>query len=200
MGRKIAKKRPAVFLDRDGTVCMEKGYLDDVNDLELIPGAAQAIRKINDQGWVAVIITNQSGVAYGYFNEDTVRRINRELLNRLAAENAHIEGIYYCPHHPEGNPPYNIVCSCRKPAPGMIYRAAEELSIDIAQSVIIGDKFSDIQTAQNLGIRGIWVLTGYGQEEYHKYGRGKNSPDIHVAEDLKSAIDWWFREEVLHTS
>ncbi len=188
-------KSPAVFLDRDGTVCREVGYLSRVEDLELIPGAADAIGRLNRAGWKVVIISNQSGVARGYFTEEVVRRINAALIDLLKAENARVDGIYYCPHHPEGKPPYDRECDCRKPAPGQVHKAARDLGLDLSRSVVIGDKFSDVQTAHNLGIPGILVRTGYGEEEYRKYGEQWQQPPDFVARDIREAVDWWLARQ-----
>ena len=189
------KKVPAVFLDRDGTVCREMGYLSRVEDLQLLPGAAEAIRKLNRSGRKVVIVSNQSGVARGYFTEAVVHHINAALIELLKAEGARVDGIYFCPHHPEGQPPYNIECSCRKPATGQIRKAARDLHLDISRSVIIGDKFSDVQTGQNLGIPGILVLTGYGKEEYRKYqNKWRQAPD-YIARDIGEAVDWWLARQ-----
>ncbi len=186
-------KAPALFLDRDGTIIREAGYLQRMEDIEFLPGAVEAIRRINKAGWKCVIISNQSGVGRGYFSEETVRRINTELITLLRQEMAIIDGIYYCPHHPEGSPPYNIQCNCRKPAPGLVFKAAAELNIDIAASAIIGDKYSDVQTARRLGIPGILVLTGYGQVELDKIKQDGDEPPSHVEENLLDAVEWWFR-------
>ena len=113
----------AIFLDRDGTVCEEVGYLSDENKLRLIPGASKAIAMINQAGWKAIIVSNQSGIARGYMSTGEVERVNQRLLKILAEEGARIDGVYYCPHHPEGNSPYNIQCDCRKPGAGLLQKA-----------------------------------------------------------------------------
>lgn len=186
--------KPAFFLDRDGTVCEEVGYLSQVKDLRLIPGSAQAIRRIREAGWKAVIISNQSGVARGYLSEETVLTIHAALRKMLQHQGAEIDGIYYCPHHPQGNPPYNINCRCRKPESGMLLKAAEELHIDLKKSIVIGDKYSDVLTAQRLNIPGILVLTGFGKSEREKYQSSWEKEPVHIAENLSDAVRWWFNQ------
>jgi D,D-heptose 1,7-bisphosphate phosphatase len=186
------KKKPAFFLDRDGTICEEVGYLKDPKHLKLIPGSANAIRKINEAGWCTVVISNQSGVARGYMDENDVASVNQALISKLAEKNAFLDGIYYCPHHPKGNPPYKAECECRKPLPGMIYKAKTDLNIEIGKSVVIGDKFTDIQTAQNLNITGVLLLTGFGKEEYKKYHDGWQIPPTFIAKNLLDAVEWFF--------
>ncbi|HEX9114396.1 MAG TPA: HAD family hydrolase, partial [Nitrospirota bacterium] len=122
----------AVFLDRDGTVIEEVGYLSDLKQLRLIPGAAAAIRGLNDAGFKVVLVTNQSGVARGYFTEAFVRETHDLLEKMLGLEGARLDGVYYCPHHPKaGNSRYTVVCDCRKPGTGMLEQAARELGVDI---------------------------------------------------------------------
>ncbi len=187
-------KKPAVFIDRDGTVCEEVGYLSQVKDLRLIAGSAQAIRHIREAGWKAVIISNQSGVARGYLSEETVLTIHTTLRKMLQQQGAEIDGIYYCPHHPQGKPPYNIYCNCRKPESGMLLKAAEELHIDLKKSIVIGDKYSDVLTAQRLNIPGILVLTGFGKSERDKYHSNWEKEPAHIAENLSEAVRWWFNQ------
>ena len=186
-------KQPAVFLDRDGTVCEEVGYLREVKDLQLIPGSAQAIRKIRQAGWKVVIISNQSGVARGYLTEETVQTIHTALREMLQKEETEIDGIYYCPHHPKGNPPYNMQCDCRKPKAGMLKQATKDLDLDLNRSIVIGDKLSDVQTAQRLNIPGILVLTGFGKGELEKYQQNWEKKPDHIAENLLEAASWFLK-------
>ncbi len=188
----IHAKYPAVFLDRDGTICVEKNYLSKIEDLELIPGSAEAIHLLNKSGYKVVIISNQSGIAKGYLDEHTVKKINEALILELAKHKAQIDGIFYCPHHPKGFPPFNKKCLCRKPAPGMILKASQQLKLDVSQSVVIGDKLSDIETAHRLKIPGILVLTGYGKSQL------RNSSSIkpeYIANHLLDAVIWWLKKE-----
>ncbi len=160
------KRRPVVFLDRDGTINEEVGYLRHPESLKLIRGAAGALKALKAAGYALVVITNQSGVARGYFDLSDVSRVNKHLLRLLKKEGATVDAIYVCPHHPEGNrPPYNVLCSCRKPAPGLAQQAARDLDLDLTRAYVIGDKLVDLHLAHNLGARGILVLTGYGQRE-----------------------------------
>ncbi len=189
---KIPSTTPAVFMDRDGTVCEEVGYLRDVKNLRLIPGSAEAIRRINARGWKAVIISNQSGIARGYTTVEEVDHVNQALLDMLALEEARIDRVYYCPHHPQGNPPFNIECGCRKPANGMLTKAAQELDIDLSQSLVIGDKLSDVETAHRLHIPGILVRTGFGEQELRIHNTEGNSIPTFVAANLGEAIQRFF--------
>ncbi|MEK7374927.1 MAG: HAD family hydrolase, partial [Thermodesulfobacteriota bacterium] len=140
------KKQAAVFLDRDGTINEEVGYLDRIEKLRLIPGAAEAIRLINESGMKAIVVTNQSGVARKFFDEASVDEVHARLRDMLRAEGAFLDGVYYCPHHPtEGRGDYLRTCDCRKPAPGLLLRAAEELQLDLARSYMVGDTLKDIE-------------------------------------------------------
>jgi len=188
--------RKAIFLDRDGTVTEEVGYVNHPDRLKLIPGAAEAIKKINDSGMMAILITNQAGVAKGYFPEWMVHRVHEKLESLLRERGARLDRIYYCPHHPEGREKtYKIICACRKPAPGMIHMAEKELNIDVAKSYVIGDKYMDVELARKVGATGIMVLTGYGKGEYELFGNAwKLKPD-HISQDLSEAVDWILSRE-----
>lgn len=156
--------RIAVFFDRDGTLIEDVGYLRTPDEVRLIPGAAEAIRKLNDRQILTCVISNQSGVARGLLTEADLVLIHDRLQRMLASAGAHLDRIYYCPHHPtEGRPPYNIECTCRKPRTGMLQRAAGEFPIALEKSFVIGDKTLDIETAKAAGTRSILVLTGYGR-------------------------------------
>lgn len=190
------KKKIAVFLDRDGTVSEEADYLDNADMLRLLPRAAEAIRLINESGLLAVIVTNQSGIARGYFTEAVLNEIHNRMELLLKAEGAHVNGIYYCPHHPEvGLPEYVLDCDCRKPRTGMIARAAEELKIDVRSSYVVGDKIIDIELAHKAGARGILVMTGYGREEVKSLGSDRKAWPDHIADDLYDAVKWILSEE-----
>lgn len=188
--------RPGVFLDRDGTVNEEVGYLYEVEKLSLISGAAQAIKRLNVFGWPVICISNQSGVARGYFTIDAVYEVNQKLEELLAAEGAYLDRIYFCPHHPtKGQYPYRMDCECRKPGSGMLDKAADELDIDLERSFLIGDRLSDIQTAKNASLRAILVLTGYGRKELENL---KNKTDIqpdYICEDIVFAVDWILKQK-----
>jgi len=174
-----------VFLDRDGTINKEVGYLRSPEALELVPGAARAICTINYIGMPVVVVSNQSGVGRGYFPIAIVEEANKRLTRLLAQEGAHLDKIYYCPHHPDYG------CSCRKPEPGLLKRAAAELSIDLPSSYMVGDKTDDIEVIHRVGGKGILVLTGYGGQQEHFSG----GPPNFVAQDLLEAIYWIILQE-----
>ncbi len=158
-------KRPAVFLDRDGTVNVEVHYLSQPEQLKLLPTVSETISMLNSRGIPVVIVTNQAGVARGYFPEHRLVTIHDHLRGILAEKNARVDGIYYCPHHPSmGLGTYRKVCDCRKPMPGMLTQAASELAIDLTRSLLIGDRESDLQAGANAGCQTALVTTGYGVE------------------------------------
>lgn len=172
----------AVFIDRDGTLNVEKEYLYRPEECELIPGAEQAIRLLNQAGWLVVVVTNQSGVARGYYGEQDVVTLHRHIAAELSRSGAQVAGWYYCPHHPSGVEPYNQPCSCRKPLPGMLLQAAGELAIDLSNSWMVGDKLADVEAGLAAGCRPILVRTGYGQPE------SAQLPDnVPVCDDLAAA-------------
>jgi D-glycero-D-manno-heptose 1,7-bisphosphate phosphatase len=182
---------PAVFLDRDGTLNEEVGYVNHLERFVLLPQVGQAIRLLNEHGIKAVVITNQSGVARGYFPESLIHQVHQKMHDLLKKEGARVDGIYYCPHHPDiGIPPYRQKCRCRKPATGLVENAVKELDIDCSRSYVIGDRGVDIEFAPQIGAKGILVLTGYGKGEWEYFGnQWKVRPD-HVARDLYEAVQW----------
>ncbi len=192
---------PAIFMDRDGTVSYEVGYVNHLDRYAIMPGTAEAIAKINASGFLAVVITNQAGVARGYFKEELIGRVHEKLKRLLAVKGAHLDGIYYCPHHPDvGDPPYRQRCTCRKPEPGMIITAQKDLNIDLSASYIIGDSIKDIETGINAGVKGILLLTGYGRGEYEYASERWKVRPIHIAEDLSDAVDWILQREACETA
>jgi D-glycero-D-manno-heptose 1,7-bisphosphate phosphatase len=148
--------KPCVFFDRDGTLIEERNYLADPGGVVLLPGAAEAVRRAREAGFLAVVLTNQSGVGRGYFTMNEVEAVHRRLRELLAAEGAELDGIYVCPHAPEAG------CNCRKPRTGLVQQAARELDVDIPRSWVIGDKAADLELARNAGMRAALVETGYG--------------------------------------
>lgn len=182
-------KRRAVFIDRDGTISEEVGYINHPSRFRLFSYSSQAIKLLNQAGWLAVVITNQAGVARGYFTEEMIHTVHTTLRNELKRNGASIDGIYYCPHHPStGQPPYRAECQCRKPQPGLIRRAADDLNIDLAASWMIGDRYSDMELAGNAGVRAAFVLSGYGRGEWeHQRTAWNHQPEI-IAEDLLEAV------------
>ncbi len=148
--------RPAAFLDRDGVLNVDHGYTFRPEDLELMPTAAAAVRLLNDAGYYVIVVTNQSGVARGFFSEATVKSFNAHLQDALLADGGRIDAFYYCPHHPDGKiKELAIRCHCRKPHPGMLEQAARDRPIDLSRSFLIGDKDHDVAAAQAFRIRGI---------------------------------------------
>jgi D-glycero-D-manno-heptose 1,7-bisphosphate phosphatase len=163
------KLRRAVFLDRDGTLIEDVGYLDSPDKIKPIQEAIKAVKFFNKAKYKTIIVSNQSGVARGYFSEDTAKLINSRVIKLFSEQGAIIDAVYYCPHHPRyGNQNYRKDCECRKPKPGMILKAVKEHNIDLSKSIMIGDKYTDIRTGKNLHMLSILVLTGYGKQEYQK--------------------------------
>ena len=186
----------AVFLDRDGTINEEVGYVNHIERFHLLPRVGRAIRLLNQHGWKTVVITNQSGVARGYFPESLIHEIHQKMEDLLKNEGAHLDGVYYCPHHPDiGIPPYRQKCRCRKPATGLIEEAVKELDLDTSASYMVGDRGVDIEFAHQVGARAILVLTGYGKGEWeYRKDEWKFKPD-HVAPDLYEAVEWILSRE-----
>jgi D-glycero-D-manno-heptose 1,7-bisphosphate phosphatase len=183
--------RRAVFLDRDGTVAEEVGYVNHASRIRLLPGSAAAVRQVREAGFLAVVVTNQAGVARDYFEEFVVQQANQRLMELLEQEGATLDGIYYCPHHPrEGVPPYRQDCQCRKPRAGMLLQAAEDLGIDLTRSYMVGDGLVDVGAARAAGAVPVLVLTGYGRGHLeHRRSRWTMEPE-HIAEDLSAAVQW----------
>jgi D-glycero-D-manno-heptose 1,7-bisphosphate phosphatase len=182
-------KRPAVFIDRDGTISEEVGYVNHPSRFRLYPYSEEAIRILNENGWLSIVVTNQAGVARGYFSEDVILKIHEQLQRDLQSASAQLDGIYYCAHHPSvGEPPYKMDCDCRKPKAGLINRASKDYQIDLAASWMVGDRYSDIALARNAGLRSAFVLSGYGRGEW-EYQRHswKHQPDL-VCENLLEAV------------
>ena len=183
---------PAAFLDRDGTIIEDLGYLGDPERIQFIPGAQEALRALRASGYRLIVVTNQAGVARGLITEADVRRVNQRLRELLADAGVALDGIYYCPHHPDAGPAeYRQACASRKPGPGMIERAGQDFALDLGRSVIIGDHSSDAEVARHFpGMRSILVLTGHGSGQYEKVRTGEAPPPDHVAADLASAVAW----------
>ena len=176
-------------MDRDGTVTEEMGYLKEPKKLRLIPRSAEAIRLLNERRILSIVVSNQSGVARGYFTEKTVKETHKRLKELLAEKGAYLNGVYYCPHHPEfGLSKYRKNCNCRKPKPGMLLKAARRFNLDLKKCYIIGDKVDDIKLARNVEASGILVLTGYGQRSKEEI-----KPD-YTAQNLYQAVKWILKE------
>jgi D-glycero-D-manno-heptose 1,7-bisphosphate phosphatase len=180
--------RPAVFLDRDGTICEEMGYLNHISRLQVFPWAAPAIRRLNDAGLLVIVVTNQSGISRGIFSESLVWEIHRRLSEELALSRARVDAYYYCSHTRQDD------CNCRKPLPGLLEQAAGEHSIDLARSFVVGDRYLDVALAHGVGGRGLLVLTGYGRGEYELHREEWPRQPDQVAEDLGQAVDMILKE------
>jgi D-glycero-D-manno-heptose 1,7-bisphosphate phosphatase len=184
--------RPAVFLDRDGTLIEEAGYLDRLERLVFYPYSVDAVRLLNRAGFAVVIVTNQAGVARGIFRETFVGEAHRHVTTTLERGGARVDGFYYCPHHPEASvEQYRKSCDCRKPQPGMLRRAADDLKLDLARSFVIGDRWHDLQAGDAVGARGILVRTGYGRTE-EASPTARLSP-VAIVDNLIEAVSWIVR-------
>ena len=179
----------AVFIDRDGTLSEEVGYINHPERFRLFPYAGKAIRHLNENGWLAIVTTNQAGVARGYFSEEMIETVHKGMEDQLATDGARLDAIYYCAHHPSvGEPPYRVDCNCRKPKPGLITQAATDFHIDLKHSWMVGDRYSDIQMARNAGVKSAFVLSGYGRGEWeHQRRSWTEQPDM-VAENLLQVV------------
>ncbi len=183
--------RPAVFLDRDGTINEQMGYINHESRFHLLPRAAEAIRLLNEQRIPAVVVTNQSGLARGYFPEELLDLVHARMKEGLAEHGAHVDGIYICPHHPEAKVAHlRAACDCRKPKTGLLVRAAADLDLDLSRSFVIGDRWSDLKCAAACNATPVLVLTGYGRGDYRYIGPRETVVPTHVAEDLYDAVLW----------
>lgn len=180
------KNSPAIFLDRDGTINEDPGYLSRPSELRLLPGVGEALRLLQEQGFRLVVVSNQSGVARGFLTESKLGEIQRRLDALLKAQGVTLSGMYYCPHHPEGAPPYRQACDCRKPKGGLVERAAKEHGLDLSRSYVVGDQHIDVQLARQMGMPAILVLTGQGGASL---ASGRIEPD-YIAPDLAAAARW----------
>jgi D-glycero-D-manno-heptose 1,7-bisphosphate phosphatase len=179
----------AVFIDRDGTISEEVGYVNHQSRFRVFPYAAEAVRLLNERGWLAIVVTNQAGVARGYFSETLIHTVHEQLQRKMEHGGARLDAIYFCAHHPSvGEPPYRFDCDCRKPKPGLILKAAEEFDIDLGASWMIGDRYSDIELARNAGVNSAFVLSGYGRGEWeHQRAAWQYQPGL-VSENLLEAV------------
>ena len=178
----------AVFLDRDGVITQDPPhYAHRIDQLKLIPKSANGIRIFNANGFKVIVVSNQSGVAKGYYQEKDIETYNTAMEKELGKKDAYIDAIYYCPHHPEAEiEAYRIDCDCRKPKPGMLKRAEEELNLDLKRSFLVGDKISDIKAGYSAGCKTILVLTGHGTDELKKNAKMNIKPNF-ISEDLYAA-------------
>jgi len=181
-----------IFLDRDGTIIEDSGYISTPEQIKFIPGSIEAIKLLNEAKYKVIVITNQSGVARGLFSEDMLQTIDKTLHKKILNGGAHLDGLYYCPHHPEhGVYPYRRECDCRKPQAGLIKKAAKEHHSDLAQSYMIGDHSCDIGAGSAAGVKTVFLLTGHGT---HEQGKLATKPN-HTAADLLAAVKWVLKQE-----
>lgn len=179
---------PAAFLDRDGTITEEVGYLNHLSRLRIFEFAVGAIRRLNDVGLPVIVVTNQSGVARGLFPESLVDQVHREMTRQLASGGARLDGVYACLHGPQEG------CVCRKPKTGLLEQAAREHNLDLRRSFVVGDRYADVEMAHNAGARGVLVATGYGRGELEWHGANWPGQPDYLAEDLSGAVDWILKE------
>lgn len=190
-GMKNSIKRPAVFLDRDGTINEQMGYINHISRFHLLPGVAAAVRQLNDLHIPVIVVTNQSGLARGYFPASLLEEVHQKMIQLLAAEGAHVDGIYICPHHPEAKvDKYRQACTCRKPETGLLELAAKEMNIDLSASFMVGDRWSDLRCADRVNATPILVLTGYGLGDNRYIGPSQEIQPAFVADDLQAAVKW----------
>jgi D-glycero-D-manno-heptose 1,7-bisphosphate phosphatase len=183
----------ALFVDRDGTIVEEVGYVDRIERLSIYPWSIDAIRAINRSGLRAVLVTNQAGIARGFLTEAIVDGLHRHLASRLAEGGAHLDAYLYCPHHPDGRvETYARQCDCRKPGRGLVDKAVERFGIDLTKSFVVGDKWLDVELARAIGSRGILVRTGWGAAEETR-PRPNLSAEL-VADNLIGAVGWVLRQ------
>jgi D-glycero-D-manno-heptose 1,7-bisphosphate phosphatase len=188
-------KKKAVFLDRDGTINKDVGYPASFSAIEIYSYSFDAVRKLNEAGFLTVIVTNQSGIGRGLILEKNLQKIHEKMRALFAQHNAFFDGIYYCPHYLfSANPKYKDDCQCRKPNPGMAHQAAADLGIDTSQSYMVGDKVEDILFGLNIQAKPILCLTGFGQESLPKL-KEKGIKPVYVAQTLLDAVKYILREE-----
>lgn len=185
-------QRRAVFLDRDGTINAEHGYLYKVEDCCFLPGVKEAVKRLNVAGFLVVVVTNQSGIARGYYSTVDLEKLHQYMEKAFADAGARIDGWYYCPHHPDF-PDDSAVCDCRKPLPGMLLAAADELGIDLSSSWMVGDKSADVEAGIAAGCRPILVRTGYGAVETALAPAG-----VPTVDDLLTAVDFILKNDTLN--
>lgn len=189
-------KKPAVFLDRDGTINEQMGYINHPDRFIILPGIAEAIRLLNQNGYLAIVTSNQSGVARDYFPIDLVYEVHAYLEDYLKERDSFLDGIFFCPHYPEGKiKEYSFQCDCRKPKTGLIDQALNTFDIDMSRSYMVGDRITDIEFAGRCKLKSVLVETGYGLGDI-KYvlPESRFKPD-YIGKDLLTAVRWILREE-----
>lgn len=189
-------KKPAVFIDRDGTVNEQMGYINHPSRFRLLPGTTEAFRLLNENRVLALIVSNQSGVARGYFPINLVHEIHALMQRALEEKGARVDGIFFCPHHPRGSvPEYTRSCLCRKPGIGLIEEACKAFDVDLSRSYVVGDRCLDVETAKRAGIDGIMVETGYGLGDIQHVLPQNSAKPVHIAPDLLRAVQWILERE-----
>jgi histidinol-phosphate phosphatase family protein len=182
--------QPAVFLDRDGTLIHDVGYLSRVEDVEWYPWSIEAIRLLNRAGFLVCVTTNQGGVGLGFYGPDLVERVHAEMAATVEGAGGRVDGFFYCPHHPIAVvEEFRVECDCRKPRPGMIRQAEARFRIDLSRSFVVGDKIADVGLASSVGARGVLVKTGYGHAELERHG-GEIPGAAFVADTVFEAASW----------
>lgn len=186
-----------VFMDRDGTLNREVHYLHKTEDLELFEDVPEGIRRLNEKGFRVVVVTNQAGVARGYYGEEDVETLHRYMNKVLGRQGAHVDKFFYCPHHPEhGIGAYKVECECRKPKTGMFRMAEKVYDVDKKHSYMIGDKLIDTQAGKKYGVSSILVGTGYGEEFYEKVCSGEEEKNFDFyGRTFREAVDWILEQE-----
>lgn len=188
----------AVFLDRDGTIIEEVGYLNDPGKMQLLPYSCSSIKTLNQNGFYVIVISNQSGVARGYFSEEQVHIINQKLQEKLRQKGAHIDAFYFCPHHPQGSvAKYRMICNCRKPNIDLLKQAAKNLKLNLSQCYFVGDKETDVLTSNNAGCKTVLVLTGYGKTFLESKPDFQEKVDF-VAKNLTEGVKWILKDRKIN--
>ena len=183
----MQEKSRAVFLDRDGTIIEDPGYVTSPQQVKFIPGSVAAVKMLNDSGYKVLIISNQAGVARGLLGEDMLQTIDKTIQRAILNGGGRIDGSYYCPHHPEhGVYPYKQICECRKPHTGLIKKAVKDHNVDLAAAFMVGVKATDVETGRRAGLKSVLILTGHGAKERQEL---RMNPD-YVADNLLGAAKW----------
>ncbi len=183
--------RPAVFIDRDGTINEQMGYINHLSRFVLLPRVAEAVRALNASGFASIVVSNQSGVARGYFPIELVYEVHDRMQDLLSKKGARLDGIFFCPHHTQGIiPEYTISCDCRKPGIGLIEQARNELDLDMSSSYVIGDRCQDLEMVWRAGLESVLVLTGYGRGEREYILPRERVKPAYIAEDLLDGVRW----------
>ena len=184
-------KRPAIFIDRDGTINEQMGYINHLSRFNILPGVPEAIKGLNENNYLVIVVTNQSGIARGYFPIELLDEIHTYMKDSLKKEGAHVDAVFFCPHYPGSKlKEFAIECDCRKPHTGMIKQALDKFDIDLTQSYMIGDHYTDLEFASNSNIKSIMVKTGYGLGEVDYILPEFPYKPVYVADDLLDAVKW----------